>query len=193
MLVRTSSGCVIKKWDNNTRFSNVSDLKDQLASDFATLLQDGADFLFGYIQRGHGMRGKQFSITEDDDIRNMYDEYQGRREIIMWMKICKRVHSHSKSTTDVGSRKRQSSVDYAEDSSSKWLKSGESEQRRAGSKYQGHISKMNEVDEIIQDLENRHGESKVYSTEQIRVWAHMIQMKQHISYDDPLIKPFFLH
>ena len=41
----TSSGCVIKKWDTNTRFSNVSDLKDQLASDFATLLQDGADFL----------------------------------------------------------------------------------------------------------------------------------------------------
>ena len=114
-----SSGYVIKKWDINARFSNVSDLKDQLASDFATLLEDGADFLFGYIQRGHGMRGKQFSITEDDDIQSMYDEYQGRREIIMWMKICKHFCSKSKSTTDVGSRKRQSSVDNAEGSSSK--------------------------------------------------------------------------
>ena len=57
----------------------------------------------------------------------MYDEYQGRREIIMWMKICKRFHS--KSTTDVGSRKQQ---DNAEGSSSKRLKSGETEQRRAG-------------------------------------------------------------
>ena len=104
---------------HHARFSNVSDLKDQLASDFATLLEDGADFLFGYIQRGHGMRGKQFSITEDDDIQSMYDEYQGRREIIMWMKICKRFCSKSKSTTDVGSRKRQSSVDNAEGSSSK--------------------------------------------------------------------------
>ena len=127
-----SSGYVIKKWDINARFSNVSDLKDQLASDFATLLEHGADFLFGYIQRGHSMRGKQFSITEDNDIRSMYDEYQGRREIIMWMKICK--HFHSKSTTDVGSRKWQSSVDNAEESSSKRLKSGESEQRCAGSK-----------------------------------------------------------
>ena len=136
-------------------------------------------FLFGYIHCGHGMRGKQFSITEDDDIQNIYDEYQGRREIIMWMKICKRFHSNSEATTYFGSRKRQSSVDNAEGSSSKRLKSGESEQRCAGSKYQGHISKMNEVDEIIQDLENRHGESKVYSTEQIRVWAHTIQMKQH--------------
>ena len=186
-----SSGYVIKKWDINARFSNVSDLKDQLASDFATLLQDDADFQFGYIQRGHGMRDKQFSITEDDDIRSMYDEYQGRKEIIMWMKICKRFHS--KSATDVESRKRQSSVDNAEGSSSKRLKSGEGEQRRTGSKYQGHLSKMNEVEEIIQDLENRHGESKVYSTEQIRVWAHMIQMKQHTSYDDPPNKPFFRH
>ena len=44
-----SSAYVMKKWDINARFSNVSDLKDQLASDFATLLEDGADFLFGYI------------------------------------------------------------------------------------------------------------------------------------------------
>ena len=70
-----SSGYVIKKSDINARFSNVSNLKDQLASDFATLLQDDADFQFGYIQHGHGMRGQQFSIT-DDDILSMYDEYQ---------------------------------------------------------------------------------------------------------------------
>ena len=84
------------------------------------------------------MRGKQISITEDDDIQNIYDEYQGRREIIMWMKICKRFHSNSEATTYFGSRKRQSSVDNAEGSSSKRLKSEESEQRCAGSKYQGH-------------------------------------------------------
>ena len=113
-------------------------------------MEDSADFLFGYIQHGRGMRGKQFSITEDNDIRSMYDEYQGRREKIMWMKICK--HFHSKSTIDVGSKKGQSSVDNAEGSSSKRLKSGESEQRHAGSKYQGHLSKMNEVEGIIQDL-----------------------------------------
>ena len=44
---------------------------------------------------------------------------------------------------------------------------------------------------IIQDVENHHG--KVYIIEQIRVWAHMIQMKQRISYDDPLDKPFFCY
>ena len=70
-----TSGYVIKTWDINSRFSNVSD--------------------------------------------------------------CNRFHSNSKSTTDVGSRKRQSFVDNAEGSSSKRLKSGESEQ---------HLSKMNKVE-----------------------------------------------
>ena len=50
-----SSDNVSKKLDINSRFSDVTDLKDQLSSDFATQLEDGADFLFGYIQRGHGM------------------------------------------------------------------------------------------------------------------------------------------
>ena len=86
----------------------------------------------------------------------------------------------SKSTTDVGSRKWQSSVDNAEGRSSKRLQSGGNEQHRAGSKNQGHLSKMNEVKGTIQVLKNCRGESKVYSTEQIRVWAHMIQMKQHL-------------
>ena len=39
---------------------------------------------------------------------------------------------------------------------------------------------MNEVEGIIQDLENRHGESKVYSVEQIRVWAHDTDEATHL-------------
>ena len=70
----------MKKWNNNTKFSNVSGLRGQLVSDFATLLQDDSNFLFGYIQRGHGVRGKQFSITEDKDILSIYDEYKGKWE-----------------------------------------------------------------------------------------------------------------
>ena len=156
-----SSGYVVKKWNNHTKFSNISDLKDQLASDFATLLQDGSNFLFGYIQRGHGVRGKRFSITEDKDILSMYDEYQGRRE-----KVCK-PHVNAKSMADDGSRKRPISADNAEASSSK--------RKKGNSNYQGHLSKMSEVEEIVEDLERRHGENNVYTPEQIRVWAHMIQ------------------
>ena len=49
----------------------------QRPADFATLLQDDSNFL---IQRGHGVRSKQFSITEDKDILSMYDEYKGKWE-----------------------------------------------------------------------------------------------------------------
>ena len=38
----------------------------------------------------------------------------------------------------------------------------------AGTNYQGHLSRMSEVEEIVEDLEMRDGE-KVYSAEQLRV------------------------
>ena len=97
----------------------------------------------------------------------MYDKYQGKREIIMWMKVCK-PHVNAKSMADDSSRKRQSSVDNVEASSSK--------RKKGSSNYQGHVSKMSEVEKIVEDLERRHGENNVYTTEQIRVWAHMIQL-----------------
>ncbi len=77
-----SSGYLVKNWEANTRFSTYSEIRDQLASDFATLLQEADDFHFGYIQRGHGVKGKQFTITDDQDVRGLYNEYRGRREII---------------------------------------------------------------------------------------------------------------
>ena len=52
---------------------------------------------------------------------------------------------------------------------------------------------MPEVEEIVEDLEMRDGEKKIYSAEQLRVWGHMIQMKKHSSYDEPLDKPIFRH
>ena len=82
---------------------------------------------------------------------------------------------------------------HAEGSSSKQLKSGVNSVLLAQRTYQSHLSKMNEVEEVIQDLENRRGECKLYSNEQIRVWAPMIQMKQHTSYDDLPDKPFIRH
>lgn len=97
------------------------------------------------------------------------------------MKVCK-PHVNVKSMADDGSRKWQSSVDNAEASTSK-----------GNSNYQGHLSKMSKVEEIVEDLERRHGENNVYTTEQIRVWAHMIQLKQHNSYNEPPDKPFFRH
>ena len=48
---------------------------------------------------------------------------------------------------------------------------------------------MNEVEEIEEELKGKH--DCQYSDEQIRAWAHLIQMKKHGSYDDPPNKPFW--
>ena len=150
----SSTGYLVKKWDISTRFSSYIEIRDQLALDFAALLQEGDEFHFGYIQRGHGVKGKQFSITDDQDVCSMYSEYQGRRESILWMKICK--------LRDDGSRKRRKTVEEAGDSS---LKRKKSDASSAGTNYRGHLSRMSEVEEIVEDLEMQHGEKIAYSAE----------------------------
>ena len=42
---------------------------------------------------------------------------------------------------------------------------------------------------IVGELESKH--KGTYTTEQIRCWANMIQIKRHDSYDNPPDKPFF--
>ena len=46
-----------------------------------------------------------------------------------------------------------------------------------------------EVEVIADKLTEKH-EGK-FSAEQINVWAHLINMKKHQSFDDPPDKPFF--
>ena len=48
---------------------------------------------------------------------------------------------------------------------------------------------MSEVEKIVVSLTEKH--SKDYTVEQIRAWAHMVQMGKHLSYDEPPEKPFF--
>lgn len=53
------------------------------------------------------------------------------------------------------------------------------------SRHDTHVDKMAEV----ATMQERH--SGKYNDQQLRSWAHLIQMKKHSSYDDPPDKPFF--
>ncbi len=44
---------------------------------------------------------------------------------------------------------------------------------------------------IVEELEKRHSSSKTFTPERLRVWAHMLHLKKHDSYDQPPNKPFF--
>ena len=48
---------------------------------------------------------------------------------------------------------------------------------------------MDELEEIVEQLSQKH--EKNFTSEQIRAWGHMIQMRNYESYDNLPDKPFF--
>ena len=65
----------------------------------------------------------------------------------------------------------------------------ESDVGNSRSKYGAVHNKMFELQEIVDELEKRHGTQ--YSVEQLRAWGNMMMMKKHDSLDHPPNKPFF--
>ena len=156
-------------------------------------IKDSDAIQFGYIMPGHGFKGKQRALQDDEDIGGMYDAYSGKKPpIILWAKITRAITlpRARKSFAEISD---DSDLSSNSDSSSKIrLKqkttNGDKAPRRTS--YQNHLSKMSEVECIVGDLEEKHGEGK-FSPEQILVWANMLQMKKHTSYDEPPNKAFF--
>lgn len=128
-----------------------------------------ANIQFGYIVPGHGFKGKQKSLMSDTDLEEMYSSYPSKR-VRVWLKHVK-------------PQKRQRS----DDSSSSDCQPKRSSS--AGPGFTSHLKKMTEVEEIFVELSDKH--SSQYTPEQIRAWAHMIQMKKHESLEVPPKKPFF--
>ena len=118
----------------------------------------------GYIEPGHGSKGKKYWLYTDTDVAQMYDEHnQKTRKVLLWC------YSHAKK-------------------SSKPESSSQSGGKRT-SKYEPQSEKMTEVDKIYLKLQEEHKTG--YSPEQLRAWAHLLQMGKHDSYTQPPDKPFF--
>jgi len=126
---------------------------------------------FGYVEPGHGLRGKKEWILDDDDAKKFVDKWKGKwhGECTLWCysKGEDKKHtkwSHSKSPSAKSSKPRLS-------------------------QYDSHVSKMAKVDEIYQSLDKTHG--SLYTPEQKRAWAHMIELGKHSSQANPPNKRFF--
>jgi hypothetical protein len=121
----------------------------------------------GYIEPGHGSKGKKCWLYTDTDVAQMYDEHrQKTRKVLLWC------YSHAKKS---GKKSKAESTSQ----------SGST--RR--SKYEPQSEKMTEVDKIYSKLQEEHKTG--YSPEQLRAWAHLLQMGKHDSYTQPPDKPFF--
>jgi len=53
--------------------------------------------------------------------------------------------------------------------------------KHAKTSHEDHMDKMAEVEKIEKKLQDKH--EGVYTEEQLRCWAHLIEMKKHASYE----------
>ena len=126
---------------------------------------------FGYIEPGRGVKGKQRWLACSEDLEELYEVHQGKKEILLWCNV-----------TNHAPRKRAHSPDSEEES--------ESRKQPKSSRYAKFTDKMTEVEAIEAELREKHADG-VYNEHQLRSWAHLIQMKKHSSYDTPPDKPFW--
>jgi len=159
----------VEKWHVRTVFKTVSHLTTTLREKYAEL-EPCKELRIGYMDPGHGWKGKQRWITCDDDLKDMYKAYGSKIEIMIWCFL--------PSKTENGAKKRKSPSD----------KSDTAEKRtRCVAAIE---DKMNEVKDILAKLQSKHGNK--YSVEQYHAWAQLIQIGKQESYDKPPNFPFFV-
>ena len=76
---RRKSSYGVCKLKTTAHFSIVDDLKHQLVASLESEVT-----VAGYISPGHGIKGNQNPLEVDDDLVEMYTEYQSKREILLW-------------------------------------------------------------------------------------------------------------
>ena len=127
-VVSPPAGTSTERLSVKKKFETVAEMKNQLQSDFFP----DKEFNFVYIKRGHGMKGRQVQIVNDEDIADMYEEYRGcRRHISLWGK------------SKLPSRKRPAS-----EATEKRPSEGCSSTKKP--KTSGHLHKMTEVELIVE-------------------------------------------
>ena len=94
---------------------------------------------FGYIEPGHGLKGKKEWILDDDDLKHFLDKYQSnnKKELTLW--CYSQGPSHCKEVKR-GSKRSRSKSPIAKSS------------KPGSSRYDAHIAKMAKVDEIYKEI-----------------------------------------
>lgn len=167
------SDYTVVKFSKQGQIETISDLKSELLARFTDRLS--GDIEVGYIQPGHGLRGKQEWLCYDDDIQEMYDLHPRKKSILLWC--------FKKTSSDSASRKRPRSSSSSQASNAQKIS-------RSSTNYESHQrGKVAETNETLAKLEEKHGDK--YSSEQLHTWANLIQLKRHSSLDTPPDYPFF--
>ena len=152
------------------KFESVDDLKKQILADHKEKVCDPID-QFGYIEPGHGLRGKLRFLVSNEDLQHMYSVHKRKPyEVKLWCYGPSDVPGVKRSSTD--------------------CEAGSSVMSKAPRRsYDKHVDKMAKVEETEDILRENH--KGKFSEEQLRSWAHMYVMKKHDSLEVPPDKPFW--
>ena len=122
----------------------------------------------GYVEPGHGMKGRKIWLHTDDDVKMMYviERHDKKRSVMLWCYTGTIAQATGK-------------IEHASKSS---------KSVKGGTKYGQHLENHSAVDEIYQQLQEKH---KDYSPRRLRAWANMVHLKSWTSTDEPPNKPFF--
>ena len=155
----------IRRWRIKQKFVSVVQLSSKLIESFEELhCSDESNVLsMGYIEPGHGYKGKQRWLCSDEDLHDMYAIYSGKKEILMWCFVPGK------------QSKRPQPSDHSGGTSTKRLKIVDSNSKS--------------VQEIVTKLQSKHG--SMFTPEQYHAWGQLIQMGKQSSYDDPPPYTFF--
>jgi len=107
-------------------------------------------------------------MVDEDDIADMYKEYEGRKEVMLWF------YSSEKETSKQ-TKKRLHSPAGSQEQSSK--------HRPPNVGSSNYSSKLDKVESILEELRKKH-EGKL-SEEKLRAWAHLIEMKNTAHMTNP--------
>ena len=127
------------------RFSSMTELTKSIANIIPEKIIE-----VGYIEPGHGMKGKKHWMVRDDDLEELYECYGESRDIRLWCQVSliegceQRKRTSSKVITDKPSKKSPNTPTCSE--------------------------ALNEVEKIVVKLKDVH--KNAYTIEQYNCWSH---------------------
>lgn len=122
----------------------------------------------GYIEPGHGWKGKQLWINHDKDLDEMYTLYAAKKAVLLWCYL---------PGNDKKSKRSQAPS------------SGEAPASKRAKCAQANDDKISKARKVFETLLEKH--SAWYKSEQLHAWAQLIEMKKHESLETPPDLPFF--
>jgi hypothetical protein len=166
----------VHKLGTTLKFTTCSDIRSALNESLAEHVPEGDDeYHIGYIEPSkQGVRGKTRWIFDESDVEDMYKEYQEAKksEIIIWCDgraktlPSKSVNAKRKCFSETNSKKKPR------------LTSAEVNSKT-----------LDEVDTVYHKLADKH--SGKFDADRLRMWAHLINMGKHSSFETSPDYPFF--